>query len=200
MLLRLGVLALCSLVGFVSVPSAKAHVEGTYVPGLTPASVIAHFEDFGLTCINDGQPNGGDPGPGQRGAECSATFPEHGAQVSVLLNYFDDGHVESVWTTVFEQDVGVPGTVDPDFAFEWTDHVAELPYTGNEPEATKAWVRERAASGECHQGCSLDVDIAVWFMAARADGLPGQLDLNGTAVVAAPSASPMLPNTAVPLP
>jgi hypothetical protein len=207
-LLRVCVLALCAALGFVGVPSAEAHVQGDHIPGVTTASVIAYFEAFGLTCDNNGEPNGVHPPAGQRGADCSGSFPDHEATATALINYWDDGHVVSVWTTVGPRDPNDPDSsaaFDTDFAFEWSDYVAELPYTGADPEETKAWVRERAASGECGQGCALDAEVVRWFMAATDENWPGQLDLDGQApVTAAPSAaaspSPALPNTAVPEP
>jgi hypothetical protein len=197
---RVRVLGLCAMLGLVGAQPVNAHIDGTYIPGLTLSAVIAHFEAFGLNCNNDGTPHGPEPAPNQRGADCSAVVSEKGALVGAIVNYFDDGHVESVWTSISPKDAGVPGTIDAEFAFEWSDHVAELVHIGNDAGAIKAWVRERAPSGECLQGCSRDVDVAVWFLGASRDGLPAQLDLYSTEAVAPPSGAPPLPDTAIPTP
>lgn len=176
----LATIAGACLLGSVVQP-VRAHSAGLFIPGLTMNEAIDRFERFGLTCITGTPPNGVHPPPDTIGAACEGIFPDQSARIDLWLNYWADGHISAMSTTVGSLVVGEGEKVSPQFALRWAIHVGRINYTGADPDRTEQWLRDNADNPDCGQGCALQVGGARFFLAVSIHGRPGQVDVGGLA-------------------
>jgi hypothetical protein len=167
------------VLGLPAANPTAAHDVGGFIPGLAIERAVARMEGFGLQCVPGSAPNAPDPPPGMVGADCEGSFESESASVTALLNYWPDGHVATIFSTVSPIAGAAFEDVDPSFANEWARYLARTEYDRSDPERASSWVDQHSDQPECEQGCSIAIGPVQFFLAVSVQSWPAQLDLTG---------------------